>query len=149
LTEIAKLKKQLKELFASQKLAVLATHNEKQSYASLVAFASTADLKQLLFATTRATRKYANLAANPNVALLIDNRSNRETDFHKAVAATATGKTTEVGTRERTRLLKLYLGKHPHLREFVSSPNCALLKVKVDSYFVVNRFQNVMELRPR
>ncbi|RJP65952.1 MAG: pyridoxamine 5'-phosphate oxidase family protein [Candidatus Abyssobacteria bacterium SURF_17] len=139
----------MKELFASQKLAVLATHNEKQSYASLVAFASTADLKQLLFATTRATRKYANLAANPNVALLIDNRSNRETDFHKAVAATATGKTTEVGTRERTRLLKLYLGKHPHLREFVSSPNCALLKVKVDSYFVVNRFQNVMELRPR
>lgn len=143
------MKKFLKELFASQNLAVLATHNDNRSYASLVAFASTGNLKHLLFATTRATRKYENLKANPNVALLIDNRSNRETDFHKAVTVTATGKTAEVGTRERSRLRKLYLGKHPHLRESVASPNCALLKVKVDKYVVVNRFQNVMELRPK
>jgi len=82
---------QLKTLLARQRLAVLATHWSGQPYSSLVSFAATADLKDILFATTRATRKYPNLSADARVALLIDNRSNKESDIQKAVAVTATG----------------------------------------------------------
>jgi hypothetical protein len=32
------------------------------------------------------------------------------------------------------------------LKEFVSSPTCALLKMDVETYYVVSRFQNVLEL---
>jgi nitroimidazol reductase NimA-like FMN-containing flavoprotein (pyridoxamine 5'-phosphate oxidase superfamily) len=140
------LRKTLKGLFDSQRLGVLATYGGGQPYSSLVAFAATNDLKHLVFATTRATRKYANLAAKERVAVLVDNRSNQDSDFHKAIAVTAMGRAEEVEASERDRFLKIYLGKHPYLKEFVVSPTCALLKISVDKYYIVSRFQNVMEL---
>ena len=136
----------LKDLFSSQSLAVLATYGSGQTYGSLVAFAATDDLKHLLFATTRDTRKFDNLTHNPMVALVMDNRANQETDFHQAIAVTATGSVKESGAPEKDLLLKLYLSRHPYLKEFVTSPTCALLKVEVDTYYIVSNFQNVMEL---
>lgn len=141
------LKKFLKDLFMSQRLAVLATQNRRQPYGNLVAFMATEDLKYLLFATTRATRKYANISKNPKVAMVFDNRSNQESDFHQAAAVTATGVVKEVVGPEKEIFQKLYLSKHPYLKDFVSSPTCALLKVEVKTYIVVNQFQNVVELR--
>ena len=58
----------LLELFSSQRLAVLGTHQAGQPYGSLMAFASTSDLKNLVFATTRATRKFANLQPDSRVS---------------------------------------------------------------------------------
>ena len=91
-----RLTKALKTLFRTHPLAVLATQNELQPYTSLVAFAASDDLKELLFATTRATRKYANFSSNPRVAMLVDNRSNRLSDFSEAMAVTALGAIEEV-----------------------------------------------------
>jgi nitroimidazol reductase NimA-like FMN-containing flavoprotein (pyridoxamine 5'-phosphate oxidase superfamily) len=67
-------KADLISFFRSQPLAVLATHNKGQPYGSLVAFAATHDLDYLIFSTTRSTRKFANLSADPRVAMVIDNR---------------------------------------------------------------------------
>ena len=145
--DTAKLKRAVKSVLASQKLAVLATHQKGQPYTSLVAFAATADLKNLLFATIRATRKYANVMADPRVALLADTRTNRDADFHSALAVTATGRAGEVRGPARARLLKVYIAKHPSLEEFVKSPDCALLRLRVNRYYVVSRFKNVIELR--
>ena len=140
------MKEDLKGLFASQRLAVLATQNEGQPYTSLVAFTAGEDLKQLFFATTRATRKYANLTADSSVAMLIDNRANEATDFRWAMAVTATGKVEAIEGHEREEALKLYLAKHPHLEEFLSSPSCALLRISVDRYYVASSFQKVIEI---
>lgn len=145
--DAGRLKHTVGELFRSQKLAVLSTHNKGQPYASLVVFAATQDLKLLLFATTRATRKYDNLSHDPRVALLIDSRSNLNSDIHGAIAVTATGIAEEVGEKEKEALLKIYLAKHPHLKDFVHSPTCALLRVKVETYYLVSKFQKVFELR--
>ena len=142
----AQLKKFLKDLFSSQRLAVLATQSRKQPYGNLVAFMATEDLKHLLFATTRATRKYANISKNPRIAMVVDTRSNREADFHQAAAVTATGVVKEMVGPQKRRLQKLYLSKHPYLKEFVSSPTCALLRMNVETYYVVRQFQNVVEL---
>ena len=142
----AELTDRLRDLFSSQSLAVLATQDRGEPYGNLVAFAATEDLKHLLFATTRATRKYSNLTKNPRVAMVIDNRSNRQEDFHRAMAATATGVVEEIEAPDRDRFVKLYLAKHPYLIEFVTSPTCALLKLNVETYYVVSQFQNVMEL---
>jgi nitroimidazol reductase NimA-like FMN-containing flavoprotein (pyridoxamine 5'-phosphate oxidase superfamily) len=142
----AQLREFLKGLFTSQRLAVLATQNRRQPYGNLVAFMATDDLKHLLFATTRATRKFANISKNPKVAMVFDNRSNQESDFHQAAAVTATGVVKEVVGLEKEVFKKVYLSKHPYLKDFVSSPTCALLKVEVKTYIVVNRFQNVVEL---
>ena len=84
------------ELLASQRLAVLSTQTQGQPYSNLVAFAVTPDLKYLLFATTRATRKFANLLADSRVSLLLDNRTNEEADFAEAAALTVLGQAWEV-----------------------------------------------------
>ena len=144
-----KIKRDLKKLLQSQPLAVLATQNQGQPYASLIAFASSDDLKSFYFATTRSTRKYANLSGDSRVAVLVDNRSNKASDFRWAMAATATGKAKEVNARNREKALELYLAKHPHLKDFVHSPTCALCEIKVQTFFVVTRFQSVVEVHVR
>lgn len=140
------LKQKVGDLLKSQKLAVLSTHNRGQPYASLVVFAATEDLKTLIFATTRATRKYENIFHDPRVALLVDSRSSEESDIHAAVAVTATGRAEEAGEKEKEASLKLYLAKNPYMKAFVLSPTCALFWVRVETYFMVSKFQKVFEL---
>jgi hypothetical protein len=62
------------------------------------------------------------------------------------MAVTATGRAEEVEGQEIERVLKTYLAKHPHLDDFVSSPSCALLKIRVERYYVATRFQSVIEV---
>lgn len=146
MTETDQTRKRLRDLFETQQLAVLSTHNDGKAYASLVAFTAADDLKGLLFATARSTRKFGNLTAKPHVAMLIDSRTNSTADFHEAIAVTATGTAEEVPEDERNALQEQYLQKHPHLIDFVTAPTCALVRIKVDCYYLVSRFQNVVEL---
>ena len=135
----------LQKLCAGQPLAVLATDAGSRPYASLVAVTVTPDLRQLYFATLRATRKWANLARNHHVSLLIDNRSNQVTDFSRAAAATVIGTAEELSGAELETGLAIFLRRHPHLAEFTASPSCALFRVRISSIYLVTRFQNVME----
>lgn len=135
----------LKALFDAQRFAVLATHDGGQPYVSLMAFAATDDLKQLIFATERNTRKYANLISNPRAAALVDNRSNQIADTKQAIAVTALGEMREL---DKEQHLSIFLEKHPHLETFVKSPSCALVEMQVINYVVAEGLQGVRELRP-
>jgi heme iron utilization protein len=139
----AELRNDLKKLLSSQRLAVLATQEEIHPYLSLVAFAETDDLKVILFATTRSTRKYANMLSDSGVALLVDNRSNEVADVHDAVAVTIMGKATEVLPVERRFMEEIYLAKLPHMKDFLADPTTALVRVDVETYYMVSQFQNV------
>lgn len=137
--------KKLKNLMGSTQLAVLATDHSGEPYASLVAFAFSENLREILFATSKATRKFSYLKDNNRVSLLVDNRSNSIEDFQNAMAVTVLGTASLIEEDERHNYLKLYLDRLPHLSEFVASPDCALILVKVTSYYLVENFQNVME----
>ena len=84
------------------------------------------------------------LEAEPQ--LLIDSRSNRDSDFHQAVAATATGAVREINSAESEDFASRFLSRHPYLEAFVRSPSCARMVLDVNTYILVSRFQNVMEL---
>lgn len=144
--DIQAVKGQIKDLFLTQRLAVLSTQRGGQPYTTLVAFAASQDLEDLYFATTRATRKYANLKADSRVAMLMDNRSNEVSDFRWAMAVTAVGRAEEVQAQEQEKVMAIYLAKHSHLRDFVGSPSCAMFRVRVRTYYMVNRFQEVKEI---
>jgi len=139
----------LEELCRSQPLAALATDAGFHPYASLVAVAVSDDLRHLYFATPRATRKWANLTRNPQVSLLLDNRSNQASDFRRAAAATLLGTALEMTGLAREEGLTIYLSRHPYLADFAASPSCALLKVQIERIYLVTRFQNVMEFHVR
>lgn len=147
--EHEQLRVQILNLCKAQNLAVLSTQREGQPYASLIAFAVVDDLTTILFATSRTTRKYANLKACPQVALLIDNRSNQDTDFHRAMAVTVVGGVLEAVSGERHDLQEILLAKHPYLENFVKAESTALLRVMVDRYYLVSNFEDVMELHIR
>ena len=138
----------LRDLFQQQNLAVLGTQSSSGPWGSLVAFGSTDDLRVLFFVTGRCTRKYGNLKANANVSMVVDNRSNELKDFQEAVAVTAVGLASEPSEADRELLLKMYLAKHPHMRDFATSPSSALFRVDVDKFSIVYRFQNVVEMVP-
>lgn len=137
---------QLKSLLESQNLAVLATHRSGQPYTSLVAFYSTDDLKHIYFVTPKTTRKFENLKSDSRVSILVNSSTNQSDDFHRAVSVTVIGEAIEIVGTERQPILQHYLQKHPHLEDFVRSPSCALVRVSAKSYFMVQNFQNVMEL---
>lgn len=141
---------QIRALLETQRFSVLSTHqNDGHPYSSLVAFCVDTDLKQLVFCTLRSTRKFANLEAEGRVALLIDNRSNDETDLQQAAAVTVLGRCAEAHGEEHRTLSHWFLNRHPAMADFVRSPGCAVMKVDVRSYYLVTRFQNVIELHVR
>jgi len=80
------------------------------------------------------------------VAIMVNSATNQTADFHRAISVTAVGKAKDVEGVHKKRILNQYLAKHPYLEDFVRSPTCALVRVTVESYFMVKNFQNVMEL---
>jgi len=136
----------VRQLLTSQQVAVLATHNQGQPYGTLVGFSVSPNLKSIFFATARTTRKFANIVADDRVAMTFDDRTRAAADFYEAVGVTACGRAAEVSKSSRSEDLKRFLARHPHLEEFVMSPNCAFLRVRVEKYVVVRRFQEVVEL---
>ncbi|UCB46611.1 MAG: pyridoxamine 5'-phosphate oxidase family protein [Spirochaetota bacterium] len=134
----------LSNLFTDQKLAVLATQDKGQPYESVVAFVHTKDLRQLLFATIRTTRKFDYMSDNPKVSMLINNCRNEDEDFHRASAVTVIGEACEV--EKSSDRINTYLDKLPLLEEFIMAPSCALIQVRVKSYIIVERFQTVSEV---
>jgi nitroimidazol reductase NimA-like FMN-containing flavoprotein (pyridoxamine 5'-phosphate oxidase superfamily) len=146
LNESQSVQSDIKALLCGQHLAVLSTRSaDGHPYASLVAVVAEADLAGIYFATSRATRKFANLTAEPRVALLVENSRNRQSDIYEAMAVTAVGTVHELGDQEAAAILPLYLERHPQLKSFVTAPSTALLHMAVKTYYLVNRFQKVME----
>lgn len=137
----------LRRLLHDQPLGVLATSGPDATHATLVAFAATDDLREIVFATSRATRKFEMLQRNPRAALLVDDRSNEVRDFRDASAATAHGLAAEVERSRLDELRGLYLARHPYLEDFVRAPSCALLSIAVATYDLVGNFQEVHVLR--
>ena len=142
----AQIRKRLGELFRTQNLAALSTQHAGQPYGSLVAFYAADNLKHIYFVTPKTTRKYANLTGDSRVAIMVNSSTNQVTDFHRAVAVTAVGKAEEIVGADKEMILSQYIVKHHHLEDFARSPTCALIRVAVNSYYMVTNFQNVMEL---
>lgn len=138
------LKERLKSLMKEQTLGVLASFHDDEPYTNLVAFVTSDDLKYIFFVTPVSTRKYSYLSVSRKASIMIDNRSNDESDFKDAMAVNATGSVMEVDKSDE--LKEFYLEKHPYLRDFIQSPSSALMRMDVERYIVASKFQNVVEM---
>jgi nitroimidazol reductase NimA-like FMN-containing flavoprotein (pyridoxamine 5'-phosphate oxidase superfamily) len=134
------------DLLGSQLVGVLSTNGAYGPYASLVAFAASNDLKHLVFATHRKTRKYANLSRESRVAFLVDNRNNRPSDTCRSAGVTALGRAEALQAQGKAEWLTRYLQRQPHLEEFIRSPGSVLVRIQVQRYLLVSHFQDVVEL---
>lgn len=147
MTTVTEMQTLLNDLFRAQRFAVLATDDHGQPFASLMAFAASEDLGQIVVLTERGTRKFCNLTANRRVALLIDDRENKGSDTQDSIAVTAIGQAEEVERNAGAALLERFLSRHPYLVEFAASHSCVIVRVTISSYQLVSRFQRVVEWR--
>jgi nitroimidazol reductase NimA-like FMN-containing flavoprotein (pyridoxamine 5'-phosphate oxidase superfamily) len=145
-----KLKDTIRQLLDSREVAVLATQGPEYPHACLVAFTATEDLRHLYFVTRRSTRKFENMDHDNRVMLLVDNRSNSEKDFDNATVITGRGKAVPVSCDAALEILPFYLKRHPYLEAFARHESSVLVRVEIESYAVVTRFQNltVLEMEP-
>ena len=136
--------KRLRAFDAKESFAVLATNDQGNPYTSLISFALTPDLGQVIFATPKGTRKFRNLTGTKDVALLIDNRSNQKKGFVETQAITVLGKARAVRRgRAWLEYAGIFLKKHPELEEFINASTTALVVIDVRSCIHVGNFQTV------
>jgi len=140
---ITQVVERLRSHFRQQLLGVLATQDASSPYTSLLAFAANEHLDRLFFTTSRLSRKYDNMATNPRVAMLIDNRTNDSVDFQRALAVTVLGEAREIQEHERKSPLALFLRRHPTLEPFCLSPSTSLMEIVVHRYILVTQFEEV------
>ncbi|WP_245809426.1 pyridoxamine 5'-phosphate oxidase family protein [Desulfamplus magnetovallimortis] len=136
----------IQSLFSTQRLAVLATQYNGYPYTSLMAFASTSDLKNILLLTSMSTTKYDYLTACPNVSLLIHNSQNFSNHKGDDVAVTAIGTASTVSGLDKKKLLATFLDHHPSLTKFALEQTTALISVAITKYIMVSQFQNKIEI---
>ena len=67
-------------------------------------------------------------------------------DFKNSSALTILGNAETVPLVQQDEILSLYLDKFCHLQDFTSDPQCSLLRINVEKYILVQRFQEVFEL---
>ena len=136
----------LRGLLKSQLTAVLSTSNKDEPYSCIVSFEVTDDLREIVFATMRQRLKYRNMVANPRVSLIVDNRKNVSKDIHEATSATIIGSAEDIQGSNRTGYESLLLSRHPELEDFVTHPDCAVMRVRIDMVYLVSEFESVTKL---
>ncbi|MDG6218932.1 MAG: pyridoxamine 5'-phosphate oxidase family protein [Candidatus Thermoplasmatota archaeon] len=134
------LKEKIVELFKEQRFAVIATQGKTEPYTNLVSFLIGSDFKKIYFPTSKNTRKFKNLSENSRISILVDNRGNKPTDIENAMTVTAVGKTSVI---KDGKIINDFLKKHPYLKEFVSSNDCAMIEIDIEKYIVVDNFEDV------
>jgi hypothetical protein len=72
--------------------------------------------------------------------MLIDDRDNRPDDIKNAIAVTIVGKSKETKNK---KVINNFLKKHPYLKDFINSPECAMVQIDIEKYISVDNFQNV------
>ena len=139
----------IQHLIDEQPYAVLCVQGEGQPYGALVAFAFSEDLRQAVFVTPVATRKYRLLNECHHVAIVIDNRPNNTDELMEIEAVTVTGcsKMIERGD-EFDRLSGLLVTRHPYMKSCVNADTYALFRVDVVRFLHVARLQQVNEWIP-
>jgi hypothetical protein len=139
----------IRRLTEDQPFAVLATQGKGITVASLIAFATSRDLKHFIFATPRNTGKFDLIAGDENVSILIDDRSLQQERINQISALTIIGKARIIYDEgEIAEAIELFTKKHPNLTNFVKAQTTAIIRVEVVRFIYVSRFQEVWEWDP-
>jgi nitroimidazol reductase NimA-like FMN-containing flavoprotein (pyridoxamine 5'-phosphate oxidase superfamily) len=142
----AEVRKTLEIVLGGQRSGVLGTSFMDIPLCSQMAFAIAQDLRTLIIVTPRQTTKFDNMTANPNVSFLVSTARNEPSDPASAQAVTVTAFATELDGQRRHQAVTLFSQRHPNLSAFAAAPDSAVMELKVDSYQLVNNFQQLTHI---
>ncbi len=135
---------EIQSVLDASRFAVLATQYEGQPHTSLMAFTPMEGIRYLIVATYRATLKYRNLMQDGRVAILIDSTTVPVSVTRRNLVLTAHGIASRLPAGDREAAEQAFLARHPDLRTFLDSPDCALIRVAITAYQVVGSADDVL-----
>jgi uncharacterized pyridoxamine 5'-phosphate oxidase family protein len=135
-------KKYIEDALLSGRFAILATEGKGQPHMSLIAITPVGAYRKLLFSTYRNTVKYSNLIENGKVAVLIENGDCKNLSLQGNFILTAFGHAEEINAGNDS-ILKLHLERHPDMKSFMQSEECALIQITLNSFQLVLGIEDV------
>ena len=128
----------MKTLAKEKDMCVLATASGGAPHCSLMAYVTDQDCSEIYMTTQRNTQKYKNVLENPFVSLLIDTREDHKGRL-ETKAMTVAGRCEVIEDEAKQALVRAKLvERHPHLKEFLSHPETAILCIRVASFLLLN-----------
>jgi nitroimidazol reductase NimA-like FMN-containing flavoprotein (pyridoxamine 5'-phosphate oxidase superfamily) len=140
------IRKTVQTILNEQRSGVLASSFMDIPVCSQMAFAVEEDLRTLIIVTPRKTTKFDNMSSNPNVSFLLSTAKNGPSDPGSAQSLTVTAFATELDGERRHQAVSLFSRRHPNLSAFAAASSSAVMELKVDSYSLVNNFQQVTRI---
>jgi nitroimidazol reductase NimA-like FMN-containing flavoprotein (pyridoxamine 5'-phosphate oxidase superfamily) len=127
--------KHIEAILNENNLCVLCTEHEGNPYCSLMTFTLGKDNKILYMVAIDDSKKYRNIALNPSVSILIDNRQSLgKASKNEIISVTFEGYYEAVDKEKSEEGKKLLLEKHPDLYEIIRDPKCVLLSIRLKAY---------------
>lgn len=123
-------KSRLNDLFGREHVAVIITQGERWPTATLQAFASTPDL-DLIFIMSEKTEKFANLARNPDVTVLVDARESGDVSKFMVDRALLQGVATEIARgSEWDAMQAIFTAKNPFEAPFFGMDGLRMVRIR-------------------
>lgn len=138
----------IRNFLESQRFGVLSTAFDNFPHCSLVALAFSEDLTQIIFVTSKSTKKFRNIVKNPKISMFLDNRKNSPEDVEKTITICAYGNAKIMETKDELpiALKKKYLDRHPYLSDFLHAEKSIIILIEIEKFQVVSNFQDVKEI---
>jgi len=135
-------KKYIEDALRSSRFAILATEGKGQPHMSLIAITPVGGYSKLIFSTYRNTVKYSNLIENGKVAVLIENGDCKNLNLQGNYILTAFGYAEEIKVGNDS-ISKLHLKRHPDMKSFMQSEECALIQITINAFQLVLGIEDV------
>jgi uncharacterized pyridoxamine 5'-phosphate oxidase family protein len=135
-------KKQIEDAILACRFAILATEGKGQPHMSLIAITPVEGFRKLIFSTYRNTVKYSNLSENRKVAVLIENGDCKNLLLQDNFILTAFGHAEEINVGNDL-MLQLHMERHPEMKSFMESEDCALFQITVNAFQLVLGIEDV------
>ena len=127
----------MRTLVCSNNICVLATALDNRPHCSLMAYVADDDCREIFMVTRKYSQKYRNLESNRSVSLLIDTRGEGPRDSTQALTISGTFVPIADPSGRKTAVARL-VEAHPHLISLLSQPDTEILRIKVESFLLLD-----------
>ncbi|WP_303866789.1 pyridoxamine 5'-phosphate oxidase family protein [Acetobacterium wieringae] len=127
----------LESLLGDNSLCVLCTETDGNPHCSLMTYLLSDDQTTLYQVSTRESRKFKNLLANPRVSVLVDSRQHQSQGAN-IVSVTFSGLFKPLAESEVQPVKTTFAGKHPELMEILNRPDSVVFAIQLQSYLLLD-----------
>ncbi|HAS90127.1 MAG TPA: hypothetical protein DCS48_12605 [Desulfovibrio sp.] len=128
------------ELISKQNILVLATQGKDGVHTSLMAYANSADCREIYMVSGKGSQKWQNLLQNPQVSLLIDDREGKiPGKRHKIKALTVKGTFSPVASETEIKMITDAIAETaPSIAAVFSGPGNSIIRISLESFQMLN-----------